>query len=110
MGEERVLTTLVAVISIVVAVVGFIINLIAIGIYIGKLEGFKDLVNYKFDEQDKKLEKHNNFITRLYEVERKQGIDEKEIEVVNHRIKDLEKGEHHEKGCNSLDCRCKPAQ
>ena len=80
------------VVAILVSVLGFIIQLVAVGVYIGKLEGFKELVNYRFSEQDKKLTAHNNFITRLYEVERKQGIDEKEIEVANHRIADLEKG------------------
>lgn len=80
------------VVAILVSVLGFIIQLVAVGVYIGKLEGFKELVNYRFSEQDKKLTEHNNFITRLYEVERKQGIDEKEIEVANHRIADLEKG------------------
>lgn len=80
------------VVAILVSILGFIIQLVAVGVYIGKLEGFKELVNYRFSEQDKKLTEHNNFITRLYEVERKQGIDEKEIEVANHRIADLEKG------------------
>lgn len=86
------LSTVGAVVAILVSVLGFIIQLVAVGVYIGKLEGFKELVNYRFSEQDKKLTAHNNFITRLYEVERKQGIDEKEIEVANHRIADLEKG------------------
>lgn len=86
------LSTVGAVVAIIVSVIGFIIQLVAVGVYIGKLEGFKELVNYRFAEQDKKLTAHNNFITRLYEVERKQGIDEKEIEVANHRIADLEKG------------------
>lgn len=86
------LSTVGAVVAIIVSVIGFIIQLVAVGVYIGKLEGFKELVNYRFTEQDKKLTAHNNFITRLYEVERKQGIDEKEIEVANHRIADLEKG------------------
>lgn len=86
------LSTVGAVVAILVSVLGFIIQLVAVGVYIGKLEGFKELVNYRFTEQDKKLTAHNNFITRLYEVERKQGIDEKEIEVANHRIADLEKG------------------
>lgn len=86
------LSTIGAVVAILVSVLGFIIQLVAVGVYIGKLEGFKELVNYRFSEQDKKLTAHNNFITRLYEVERKQGIDEKEIEVANHRIADLEKG------------------
>ena len=86
------LSTIGAVVAILVSVLGFIIQLVAVGVYIGKLEGFKELVNYRFSEQDKKLTAHNNFITRLYEVERKEGIDEKEIEVANHRIADLEKG------------------
>lgn len=93
------LATIVAIISITVAVVGFVINLIAIGIYIGKLEGFKDLVNYKFDEQDKKLEKHNNFITRVYKLEKNEAVLEEQISVANHRIKDLEGvHEHFRKG------------
>lgn len=93
------LATTVAIISIAVAVVGFVINLIAIGIYIGKLEGFKDLVNYKFDEQDKKLEKHNNFITRVYKLEKNEAVLEEQISVANHRIKDLEGvHEHFRKG------------
>ena len=66
------------------------VQIIGIGIYIGKLEGFKDLVNFKFDQQDKKLEKHNNFITRVYDLERKDGIREEQIKVANNRIKDLE--------------------
>ena len=85
------LATAVAVISIIVALIGLGVQFFVAGIYIGKLEGFKELVNLKFSEQEKKLDKHNNFITRLYEVERKQGIDEEKIDVANHRIADLEK-------------------
>lgn len=86
------LTAISAIIAIIISFVGLIIQLVAVGIYIGKLEGFKDLVNYKFAEQKDRLDKHNNFITRLYEVERRQGIDEEKIDVANHRIADLEKG------------------
>lgn len=86
------LATAVAVISIIVALIGLGVQFFVAGIYIGKLEGFKELVNLKFSEQEKKLDKHNNFITRLYEVERKQGIDEEKIDVANHRIADLENG------------------
>lgn len=81
----------VAIISIIVAIVGLGVQILFAGIYIGRLEGFKELVNHKFDEQDKKLTAHNNFITRVYELERKQGIDEEQIKVANHRISDLEK-------------------
>lgn len=79
-----------AVVAIIVSLVGLAVQIIGIGIYIGKLEGFKDLVNFKFDQQDKKLEKHNNFITRVYELEKKQGVAEEQIKVANHRIEDLE--------------------
>ncbi|HIZ28585.1 MAG TPA: hypothetical protein H9673_05275 [Candidatus Adamsella sp.] len=84
------LTAISAIIAIIISFVGLVIQLVAVGIYIGKLEGFKDLVNYKFAEQKDRLDKHNNFITRLYEVERRQGIDEEKIDVANHRIADLE--------------------
>ena len=80
-------------IGTIVGLVSLVVNLITAGIYIGKLEGFKDLVNYRFAEQDKKLEKHNNFITRVYDLEKKVGIDDEKIEVANHRIDDLEEAQ-----------------
>lgn len=79
-----------ACVSIVTGIIVLIVQISTIGIYIGKLEGFKDLVNFRFNQQDTRLDKHNNFIERLYVVEKKQGIDEEKIEVANHRIADLE--------------------
>lgn len=49
------------------------------------------LMEYKIDQLIKKVELHNNAIIRLYEVERRLGIDEEKIKVANHRIDDLEK-------------------
>lgn len=49
------------------------------------------LMEYKIDQLTKKVELHNNAITRLYEVEKRLGIDEEKIKVANHRINDLEK-------------------
>lgn len=80
-------------IGTIVGLVSLVVNLITAGIYIGKLEGFKDLVNYRFAEQDKKLEKHNNFIVRVYDLEKKVGIDDEQIKVANHRIEDLEEAQ-----------------
>ena len=48
-------------------------------------------MEYKIDQLTKKVELHNNAITRLYEVEKRLGIDEEKIKVANHRIDDLEK-------------------
>lgn len=78
------------ILSICVAIVSLITTCIVAGIYIGKLEGFKEFINYRFDQQDKKLEKHNNFITRVYDLEKKEAVLEEQVEVANHRIADLE--------------------
>lgn len=48
------------------------------------------LVVYRLDELEKKVDKHNNLIERMYKVEERQSVQEKELKVVNHRIKDLE--------------------
>ena len=84
------LTTVGAVVAIIVAVVSLIIQIMTAGIYIGKLEGFKELINHRFNEQDKRLDAHNNFITRVYELEKQDGIEKEQIKVANKRIKDLE--------------------
>lgn len=78
------------VVALLVSLVGLVVQIGAAGIYIGKLEGFKDLVNHRFNEQEERLNKHNNFITRVYELEKKDGIREEQIKVANNRIKDLE--------------------
>lgn len=49
-----------------------------------------ELIEYKLDQLTHKVELHNNAVERLYEVERKLGIDEEKIDVANHRIEDLE--------------------
>ncbi|WP_458398048.1 hypothetical protein [Anaerotignum sp.] len=48
------------------------------------------IIEYKLEQLTHKVELHNNAVERLYEVERKLGIDEERIEVANHRIDDLE--------------------
>lgn len=50
------------------------------------------LVTYRLEQLEKKQDLHNNAVIRLYEVEKRLGIDEERIKVSNHRIDDLEKG------------------
>ena len=52
------------------------------------------LINNHFQQKqvEKKQDLHNNAVIRLYEVEKRLGIDEEKIKVSNHRIDDLEKG------------------
>lgn len=49
-----------------------------------------NLIVYRLEQLEKKQDLHNNAVARLYEVERKLGIDEERIRVANHRIDDLE--------------------
>ena len=79
-----------AIVALVVAIIGIIVQILTAGVYIGKLEGFKQLVNFRFDEQQKKPDAHNNFIVRVYELERRDGIKEEQLKVTNNRLKDLE--------------------
>lgn len=51
------------------------------------------LVNYRIQELEKKVEKHNKVIERVYELERHEAVVDEEIKVANHRIDDLE--EYH---------------
>lgn len=48
------------------------------------------LIEYKLEQLEKKQDLHNNAVTRLYEVEKRLGIDEEKIKVANNKIKDLE--------------------
>jgi Na+/glutamate symporter len=48
------------------------------------------LVNYRIQELEKKVEKHNKVIERVYELERHEAVVDEEIKVANHRINDLE--------------------
>lgn len=58
---------------------------------IAKMQETVKLFIYRVEQLEKKQDKHNGVIERLYEVERKLGIDEEKISVANHRIDDLEK-------------------
>lgn len=65
-----------------------------IGTAIGSFSGLR-LTNYRIQQLEKKVSEHNNLVTRTYQLEQNDKVYEKEFEVMNHRIKDLEE-EHHE--------------
>ena len=48
------------------------------------------LIAYKLDQLTRKVELHNNAVERLYEVEKRLGIDEEKIASNKRRINDLE--------------------
>ena len=50
---------------------------------------------YRIEQLENKVEKHNNFIERVYELERVSDVHEEKIKVANHRIDDLEGNHDH---------------
>lgn len=54
------------------------------------------IINLKIETLTKKVEEHNNIVTRTYELEKKQSVICEQIKVANHRIDDLEKGGKNE--------------
>lgn len=48
------------------------------------------LTNYRIEQLEAKVEKHNKVIERVYNLEKHEAVMEEEIKVANHRIDDLE--------------------
>lgn len=64
-----------------------------LGTLIGSVCGIltaNKLTNYRIEQLEKKVEKHNCVIERVYDLEKHEALFEEELEVANHRIKDLE--------------------
>ena len=73
--------------TIIVAVLSLI------GTILGSFGGIvtaNKLVNYRLQELEKKVEKHNQVIERVYKLEQHEAVIDEEIKVANHRIDDLE--------------------
>lgn len=51
------------------------------------------LTNYRIEQLEKKVDKHNNVVERVYILEKRDAVEEEEIKVINHRLSDLE--EYH---------------
>ncbi len=57
------------------------------GTLIGSFSGIlvaNKLVNYRLEQLEKKVEKHNNLVERI-------AMAENDIKIINHRLEDLEK-------------------
>ena len=63
------------------------------GTLIGTFSGImtaNKLTNYRIEQLEKKVEKHNQVIDRVYNLEKSEAVFVEEIKVANHRIDDLE--------------------
>lgn len=49
------------------------------------------LVNYRIEQLEKKVEQHNNLITRTFRLEQSVAVLDERVRTANHRITNLEK-------------------
>lgn len=70
--------------EIIIAVLGFA------GSLAGSFGGMR-LISYRIEQLEKKVEKHNSVIERVYKLEQTDAIQNEKIAVANHRIDDLER-------------------
>lgn len=61
----------------------------ALGTFGGIITANK-LTNYRIEQLEKKVDKHNSVIERVYKLEENDNLILEKIKVVNHRIEDLE--------------------
>lgn len=76
--------------EIIVAVIA------AAGGLLGSLIGMvqsTNLINYRLEQLEKKVDKHNNLVERTYNLEERLSLQEERTKVANHRIEDLEREE-----------------
>lgn len=76
--------------NILVAVIGLLGS--GLGSLIGVIASSR-LTQYRLEQLEKKVDKHNSVIERTFALEEREAIIEEKIKVANHRIDDLE--EHH---------------
>lgn len=78
--------------DIMVALIGLLGS--AAGAFVGVVTSAK-LTNYRIEQLEKKVDKHNTVIERTYKLEETQAVIQEQIKVANHRIGDLEKKERN---------------
>lgn len=75
-------------VEVIVALIGLAGS--AIGAFGGIIIANK-LTNYRIEQLEKKVDKHNNLVERMYGVEERVALLDEKQKVANHRIDDLER-------------------
>ena len=57
---------------------------------IAELDKRDELQAYRIEQLERKVDKHNQVIDRVYKLEARDAVHDEEIKVANHRISDLE--------------------
>lgn len=70
----------------------FIALLSLLGTLVGSLTGIltaNKLTNYRIEQLEKKVDKHNSVIERVYDLEKRDAVIEEEIENTKQKIDDM---------------------
>lgn len=71
----------------------FVALLSLVGTLIGSLAGIltaNKLTNYRIEQLEKKVEKHNHVIERVYDLEEKDAVENETLKSIKRRIDNLE--------------------
>lgn len=74
--------------TVTVAIISFLGTLLGT---LGGIAASAKLTVYRIEQLEKKVEKHNNLIERVFKLEEHEAVVDEQIKVANHRIDDLEK-------------------
>lgn len=73
--------------TIIVAILSFVGT--ALGAIVSVLTANR-LTNYKIEQLQEQVKKHNNVIERTFKLEEHAAVVDEQVKVINHRISDLE--------------------
>lgn len=74
--------------TVIVTIISFTGTLLGT---LGGIVASAKLTIYRIEQLEKKVEKHNNLIERVFKLEEHGAVIDEQIKVANHRIDDLEK-------------------
>lgn len=74
--------------NIIIALIGLLSSVL---VQFGGILINSKLTNYRIEQLEKEVQKHNNLVERVYKLEQDTAVQEEKIAVANHRIDDLER-------------------
>lgn len=77
--------------NIIIALIGLLSSVL---VQFGGILINSKLTNYRIEQLEKEVQKHNNLVERVYKLEQDTAIQGEKIAVANHRIDDLERSQN----------------
>lgn len=77
--------------NIIIALIGLLSSVL---VQFGGILINSKLTNYRIEQLEKEVQKHNNLVERVYKLEQDTAVQGEKIAVANHRIDDLERSQN----------------